>query len=65
MRASISAAIAGLVWLTTYASAQPNKEQYELRERCGKRAAEVFQREYTPVVATASATSPMSSLMTL
>jgi hypothetical protein len=25
---------------------QPNKEQYELEERCGKRADEVFRREY-------------------
>jgi hypothetical protein len=26
--------------------AQPNKEQYELQERCGKQAAEVFKKEY-------------------
>jgi hypothetical protein len=26
------------------ASAEPNKEQYELQERCGKRAAEFFQK---------------------
>jgi hypothetical protein len=26
------------------ASAEPNKEQYELRERCGKRAAEFFNQ---------------------
>ncbi len=25
---------------------QPNKEQYDLEERCGKRADEVFRREY-------------------
>jgi hypothetical protein len=28
------------------ASAEPNKEQYELQERCGKRAAEVFKSIY-------------------
>jgi hypothetical protein len=27
-------------------SAEPNKEQYELQERCGKRAAEVFKSVY-------------------
>ena len=32
------------VAFSTYVSAQPNKELYELQERCGKRAAEVFQR---------------------
>jgi hypothetical protein len=48
MRASISIAIAGLLWLSAYVSAQPNKELYELQERCGKRAAEVFRREYGP-----------------
>jgi hypothetical protein len=48
MRASISVAIAGLVWFSTYASAQPNKELYELQERCGKRAEEFFRREYGP-----------------
>jgi hypothetical protein len=42
MRASISLAIAGLLCFSTYISAQPNKELYELQERCGKRAAEVF-----------------------
>jgi hypothetical protein len=31
--------------------AQPNKVEYELRERCGKRAAEVFKAEYSPPVA--------------
>ncbi len=48
MRASISVAIAGLVWFTTHVSAQPNKELYELQERCGKRAEEFFRREYGP-----------------
>jgi hypothetical protein len=50
MRPSISAAIAGLLCLSTYASAQQRKELYELQERCGKRAAEVFKREYSPPV---------------
>jgi len=50
MRASISLAIAGLVWFSTYLSAQPNKEVYELQERCGKRAAEVFRREHNPPI---------------
>jgi hypothetical protein len=27
-------------------SAQPNKEQYELQERCGKRAAQVWEKDY-------------------
>ena len=49
MRASISIAIAGLVWFSTYVSAQPNKELYELQERCGKRAEEFFRREYGTV----------------
>jgi len=44
--ASISIAIAGLLCFSTYASAQPNKQVYELQERCGKRAAEIFAREY-------------------
>jgi hypothetical protein len=48
MRASILVAVTGLAWFTTYVSAQPNKELYELQERCGKRAAEVFNREYGP-----------------
>jgi hypothetical protein len=48
MRPSISVAITGLLCSGTYASAQPNKVLYELQERCGKRAAEVFNREYGP-----------------
>jgi len=52
MRASIGAAIAGLLWFSSYVSAEPKKELYELQERCGKRAAEVFQREYSPVAST-------------
>jgi hypothetical protein len=51
MRASISVAIAGLLCFSTYVSAQPNKELYELQERCGKRAAEFFRREHSPPVA--------------
>jgi hypothetical protein len=47
MRLAISVAIAGLLCFSTYVSAQPNKE---LQERCGKRAAEVFAREYSPPV---------------
>jgi hypothetical protein len=47
IRASVSIAISGLVWFNTYvSSAQPNKELYELQERCGKRAAELFKRDY-------------------
>jgi hypothetical protein len=45
MSPSISIAIAGLLCFSTYVSAQPNKE---LQERCGRRAADVFQREYSP-----------------
>jgi hypothetical protein len=49
MRASIGVAIAGLAWFSSNVSARPNKELYELQERCGKLAAEVFAREYSPV----------------
>jgi len=49
MRPSISVAIAGLLCFSAYVSGQPNKQSYELQERCGKRAAEVFEREYGPV----------------
>src|SRR5262245_57915546 len=45
----ISVAIAGLGWLGTSVSAQPNR-LYELQERCGKRAAEVFTQEYNPPI---------------
>ena len=41
---------AALLLVGTASFAQPNKEQYELQERCGKRAAEVFKREYSPPV---------------
>ena len=46
MRAAVSIAIAGLVWFNAYVSAQPNKELYEPQERCRKRAAELFKRDY-------------------
>ena len=49
MRLSISVAIAGLLCFSAYVSAQPNKQSYEPQEQCGKRAAEVFEREYGPV----------------
>ena len=49
MRPCISVAIAGLLCFSAYVSAEPNKQWYELQERCGKRAAEVFEREYGPV----------------
>src|SRR5262245_62530845 len=48
MRPSISIAITGLACFGTYVSAQPSKQLYELQERCGSHAAEVFQREYGP-----------------
>ena len=35
-------AVLAVLLAVPQASAQPNKEQYELRERCGKRAAEFF-----------------------
>jgi hypothetical protein len=37
---------AALLLVATASFAQPNKEQYELQERCGKRAAEVFAKEW-------------------
>jgi hypothetical protein len=49
MKASVSVPIAGLVWFSTNVGAQPNRELYELQERCSKRAAEVFKREYSHV----------------
>src|SRR5215471_5552724 len=50
MRASIGAAIAGLLWFNTCGAAQPSKKPYELQERCDKRAADLFEREYRPLV---------------
>jgi hypothetical protein len=49
MRLAISGVIAGLLCFSTYVSAQQNKEKYELQERCGRLAAEVFAREYSAV----------------
>jgi hypothetical protein len=40
-------ALLALLLFGTAAPAQPNREQYELQERCGKRAAEFFKREYS------------------
>src|SRR5262245_10551458 len=48
MKAPVSVAIAGLVGFSTNIGAQPNRELYELQERCSKRAAEIFKREYRP-----------------
>jgi hypothetical protein len=39
--------LAALLLVGTASHAQPNREQYELQERCGKRAAELFKREYS------------------
>jgi hypothetical protein len=36
-------------WFASCAYSEPNKVEYELQERCGKRAAEVFKSEYTQV----------------
>ena len=43
-------AIAGLLWFNTYGAAQPNKNRHELQDRCDKRAADLFEREYRPRV---------------
>ena len=37
------------LFCTVGSYAEPNKDLYELQERCGKRAADVFKREYGPV----------------
>ncbi len=34
------------VWASASCAAEPNKEQYELQERCGKRAQEFFERRW-------------------
>ena len=47
VRMTISVAIAGFLF-STYASAQSTKVLYELQERCGKRAEELFRRKYGP-----------------
>src|SRR5262245_48713852 len=47
---SVGVVIAGLLWFSTNLSAQPNKEElYKLQEQCGKRAEEVFRRQYFPI----------------
>jgi 5'-3' exonuclease len=43
-RASLGCAIA--IGIAMQASATPNKEAYELQERCGKRAEEIFLRYF-------------------
>ena len=35
-----------IIFPITHAAAEPNKVQYELQERCGKRAEDSFRREY-------------------
>ena len=39
-------ALLALLLFGTASQAQPNKEQYELQERCGKRAAEFFAKAW-------------------
>jgi hypothetical protein len=46
MNRAICLAFALAVFAIPEASAEPNKEQYELQERCGKRSAEVFKSVY-------------------
>jgi hypothetical protein len=41
-RACLTIALAATV-IATGVAAEPNKEQYELQERCGKRAEQVFK----------------------
>lgn len=41
------------IFVTTAAVAEPSKEQYELQERCGKQAANVFEKEYEGATDTA------------
>jgi hypothetical protein len=42
--------LAALLLVAGNAHAQPNKEQYELQERCGKRAAEFFAKAWASEV---------------
>ena len=42
-----------LLLCASSASAQPNKELYELQVRCGRQAAEAYARDYVPVEKTA------------
>jgi hypothetical protein len=43
---ALSAAV--LIGAACVAYAQPNKVQYELQERCGKRATELFEKDFPP-----------------
>jgi hypothetical protein len=43
-------ALLALLLFGTASQAQPNKEQYELQERCGKRAAEFFAKAWASEV---------------
>jgi hypothetical protein len=42
----LSVALWALFAAASETIAEPNKEQYELQERCGKRATEFFEKEY-------------------
>ena len=48
MRLAIGATIVGILCFNTNLSAQPDKQLYELQQRCGRFAKEVFDREYSP-----------------
>ena len=50
MRLAIGATIVGILCFNTNLSAQPDKQLYELQQRCGRFAKEVFDREYSPPV---------------
>src|SRR6266404_6863643 len=50
MRLFISAGIFGLLYCIAHVSAQPNKDLYELQERCSRLAKQTFDREYSPPV---------------
>jgi hypothetical protein len=39
-----------LLWWPSIGQAQPNKDLYDLQERCGRRAEEVFERTYKPLI---------------
>ena len=44
-RACLIFALAAPIFVAARVSAEPNKEQYELQERCGKRAEQVFKSD--------------------
>jgi hypothetical protein len=46
MRAIYLAFVLPTICVISEGSAEPNKDQYELQERCGKRAEEVFNRDH-------------------